>query len=139
MPKLVRMSISLEEPLAQRMEKLINDCGYANRSEFVRDLVRDRLVEEDWKAGNAEVIATITLVYDHHKRELSEKLTDIQHHHFANVLAATHLHLNENMCAEMIMVKGEPAKVKDLVYKLRQNRGVLHSGVAMSATGANLD
>jgi CopG family nickel-responsive transcriptional regulator len=135
---LVRLSLSIEEPLYLKLEKLVKENGYTNRSEFVRDLVRDRLVSDEWASGE-DVIGTITLIYEHGRRELSEKLTDLQHHHHGNVLAATHLHLSETLCAEMIMVRGATQDIKHLFDHMRKQRGVLHSGITMSSTGEKLN
>jgi CopG family transcriptional regulator, nickel-responsive regulator len=137
MGKLVRLSLSIEEELFDKLESLVDETGYKNRSEFIRDMIRDRLVSEEWGA-NDEVVATITLVYDHHRRELGEKLTGLQHHHHDIVLASTHVHLTHNICSEMIMVKGSSDSVKELSNKLRQQKGVLHAGVTMSTTGEKL-
>lgn len=137
MPKLVRLSLSIEEELFSKLETLVNKSGYKNRSEFIRDMIRDRLVSEEWGV-NDEVVGTITLIYDHHHRELGEKLVDCQHDHHDIVLASTHLHLTHNICSEMIMVKGSSERIKSLANKLRQQKGVLHGGVTMSSTGEQL-
>ena len=136
--KLIRLSLSIEEPLYKKLEKLVRDDGYSNRSEFVRDMVRDRLVSDEWAAGE-EVLSTITLVYDHSTRELNEKLMDIEHQSHKMVLASTHRHLSECICAEMIMVKGKPDQIKEFFNEMRKQRGVLHSGMTMSSTGEKLD
>lgn len=138
MSELIRLSLSIEKALFDKFEKLVEKHKYVNRSEFIRDMIRDRLVSEEWQ-GQHEVLGTITLIYDHHKRELSEKLTDLQHHHHNIVLASTHLHLTEEICAEMIMLKGKADAVSELTDKLRQQRGVLHASLTMSSTGINLD
>lgn len=138
MSELIRLSLSIENALFEKFEKLVEKHKYANRSEFIRDMIRDRLVTEEWQ-GEHEVLGTITLIYDHHKRELSEKLTDLQHHHHNMVLASTHLHLTKDICAEMIMLKGRADSVNELTDKLRQQRGVLHASLTMSSTGINLD
>jgi CopG family nickel-responsive transcriptional regulator len=136
--KLVRLSLSIEEALYKKLEKLVRDNGYSNRSEFVRDMIRERLVADEWAIGD-EVQGTITLVYDHNKRELNERLMDAEHQFYENVLASTHKHLNEYLCAEMIMVKGDPDIIKDLYNGLRKQRGVLHSGLTTSSTGEKLN
>jgi CopG family nickel-responsive transcriptional regulator len=138
MSDLVRISVSLEPDLAQQLEQLVRASRYTNRSEFVRDLVRQRLVEQEWAAARRTVIATITLVYNHHTRELSDRLVDIQHRHAAHILAATHVHLSHEMCAEMIMVRGKPALIRQLADELRQQRGVLHATVGTATTGEAL-
>ena len=138
MPDLVRISISLEKGLAHQLERLAGGSRYTNRSEFVRDLVRQRLVEQEWAAARRAVVATITLVYDHQARRLLDRLVDIQHHHAEQILASTHVHLSHEMCAEMIMVRGKPARIQRLVDEMRKQRGVLHASLSMATTGAAL-
>ena len=104
MSSLVRLSFSIEEKLLKKMERLLKKSRFTNRSEYIRDLIRARIVEAEWKR-DGEAIGTITLVYNHEQRQLSDKLTSIQHKHHHAVLATTHVHLDNHMCAEMIMVK----------------------------------
>jgi len=137
MSKLLRTSFSLEEPLLEQLELLVKKRGYQNRSEFIRDLIRDQLVESEW-ASDAEVVGTVTIIYDHHKRELSEKLTGLQHEHHQLVLAATHIHLSHHKCAEMIMLRGKAKDAMALADALRQQKGVLSAGLVMSSTGDQL-
>ena len=137
MSDLERLSFTIEKSLLRRMNRLMKKAGCGNRSEFIRDLVRSRLVEEEWKAGQ-EAIGTITVVFDHEKRQLSHKLTTVQHHHHDEILAATHIHLDAHMCAEMIMVRGEAALIEDLAEELRRQKGVLHVALSMSSTGKTL-
>ena len=135
MSELVRLSISLEKPLLERLERLVKASRYTNRSEFIRDFIRQRLVEQQWADGQQEVVGTITLVYTHHARQLADKLIDIQHEHHDHVMATTHVHLSHDLCAEMIMVRGSAARVRGVADQLRQQRGVLHAELAMSSTG----
>lgn len=137
MSGVARLSFSIEKPLLERLERLVEDSGYANRSEFIRDLIRGRLVEEEWRRDE-EAVGTITMVYNHHTRGLSEKLTDIQHHHHEVVLATTHVHLDRELCAEIVVVKGMSGAVKRLADRLRQQKGVLHASLSLSSTGKNL-
>lgn len=139
MSGLVRLSISLEKPLADRLEELVKGSRYSNRSEYIRDLIRQRLVEQQWADDGQEVIGTVTLVYDHHARQLTDKLMDIQHDHHELILATTHIHVSHDMCAEMIMVRGRAGQIRTIVDALRQQRGVLHAGLTMSSTGQTLD
>jgi len=131
------MSVSIEKPLFDRLEKLIADSDYINRSEFVRDLIRNYLVEEEWNT-NKVLLGTISLVYDHHARGLSEKLTHQQHHFAGTVLATTHVHLDEHLCAEMIMVSGRGKDIKALTDRLQREKGVLHAKLATGTTGKDL-
>jgi CopG family nickel-responsive transcriptional regulator len=138
MSELVRLSISLEKPLLRRLERLVKASRYTNRSEFIRDLIRQRLVEQQWTDEKQEVVGTVTLIYDHHARQLADKLIDIQHDHHDSILATTHVHLSHDLCGEMIMVRGSATLIRRLVDNLRQQRGVLHAELAMSSTGQAL-
>jgi CopG family nickel-responsive transcriptional regulator len=134
MSKLIRTSLSIEEDLLTELEKLTSESKYSNRSEFIRDLIRSAVVKKEWE-NDKEVVGTITLIFDHHKRELSNKLTKLQHNHHKEILASTHIHLDHHMCAEMIMVKGKASTINEIVNKLRQQIGVIHAGITMSSTG----
>ena len=138
MTDLARFSISIEEQLLNRLEGMVRKHKYSNRSEFVRDLLRERLVEEEWEA-NKEVVGTITLIYDHETRELSKKLTRLQHHHHDLVLASTHVHLDAHMCAEMVLTKGPAGEIREMADRLRQQKGVLHASLALGSTGQSLE
>ena len=137
MPEVVRLSFSLEKPLLAALERLTRLSRRANRSEFIRDLIRDRLVRQEW-ANNEEAVGTITLIYDHHSRRLSEKLTQLQHDHCQEILAATHIHLDEHRCAEMIMVRGRAGQIRRIAELLGQQKGALHSALSLSSTGRKL-
>jgi len=129
--------MAIEGPLLERLEEMVRKGNYGNRSEFIRDMLRDRLVEQEWE-GDEEVVGTVTLVYDHETRELSKKLTRLQHHHHDLVLASTHVHLDEHMCAEMILTKGKASEIREMTDLLRQQKGVLHAALSVSSTGKGL-
>ena len=137
MSNVMRLSLSLERRLFDRLEKLVADSGYHSRSGFVRDLIRDCLVQREWR-GNQVLLGTISLLYDHHKRGLSARLIHQQHHFSGAVLATTHVHLDERLCAEMIMVRGRGKDIKALVDRLRREEGVLHAKLATGSTGKRL-
>jgi CopG family nickel-responsive transcriptional regulator len=137
MADLHRFSFSIEKSLALQLEKMIKESHYENRSEFIRDLVRGKMVADEWET-DGEALGTITLLYDHHKRRLSEKLIEVQHHHAAQVLASTHVHMDERICAEMIMVKGKSADIRHLFDHMRQEKGVLHASLSLGTTGQKL-
>jgi CopG family transcriptional regulator, nickel-responsive regulator len=138
MSELVRISISLEAGLAEQLEMLAHASQYTNRSEFVRDLIRERVVEQEWADSGRAVVATITLVYDHHARELLDRLVEIQHRHAERILASTHVHLSHELCAEMIMVRGKAGQIRQLADEMRRERGVLHAALSMATTGEAL-
>jgi CopG family transcriptional regulator, nickel-responsive regulator len=137
MPKVERLTFSIEEPLCREFEKLVKDGGYTNRSEFVRDMIREQLVSRQWKKDE-ETLGTVTLVYNHHLRRVGEKLTDVQHHHHEQVLAATHVHLSHDLCAEVIIIRGKASEIQHIADELRQQKGVLHAALSMSTTGENI-
>ena len=137
MSNLLRLSMTIERPLYERLEKLRVDSGYSNRSEFVRDLVRDRLVEQEWEQDQ-QVVGTITMVYDHHQRLLTKKLTHEQHMHHDLVHSTTHVHLDHDTCLEVIIVSGTAGQVQDLHDRLRRQKGVYHATVSLSSTGKQL-
>ena len=137
MSDLERISVSIEKPLLRRLEKMIRGSRSSNRSEFIRDMIRERLVQQEWERDQ-EVVGTITLVYDHHVRLLNEKLTDLQHDHHGTILATTHVHLDKHICAEMIMLKGRAGEIRRIADLLRQQKGVFHAGLSISSTGRKL-
>lgn len=138
MSKLVRFSISLEQSLLSRLQRLVRKSRYTNRSEYIRDMIRGQLVEQEWADTQQVVVGTITLIYDHHARQLTDRLVDIQHEHHDQILATTHVHLSHHLCAEMIMLRGSAGAVRQLADRLRKQRGVLHAALAMSSTGERL-
>ena len=134
MPKLVRTGISLDETLLAEFDRIINQKGYASRSEAVRDLVRDLSVKTAI-ARNRIVVATLTLVYDHHQHRLSEQLIDAQHSYSGRVLATTHVHLGHRDCLEVIILKGRGEEVQKFADRLLSLRGVKHGKLVMTTQG----
>lgn len=130
MSDLMRLSLSIEPPLFEQLEERVAGSAHANRSEYIRDLIRERLAQEAWE-GDEEALGTITLVYDHHQRDLCARLTDLQHDASCHVLATTHVHLDHHRCAEMIMVTGRARCIKDLADAMRQIRGVHHAALSV--------
>ena len=134
---LVRVSFSIERTLQGRLERLAAESHYSNRSEFIRDMIRDRIVEREWESDR-EALGTLTILYDHRQRGLSDRITDLQHHQRSSILATTHVHLDEHLCAEMIMAQGKASRIREFADSIRQQKGVLHAAVAMSSTGKKL-
>ena len=133
-----RFSISMNQELLKKFDALIGEKGYPNRSEAVRDLVRNALVEERWADTNEKVAATVTLVYDHHTRELAERLAHIQHHHGALVVAATHIHLDNDNCLEVVILRGPAGRVRQLAELLVAQKGVKHGRAIHTTEGKDL-
>ncbi len=137
MSELERLSFTIEQSLSRKMEHLMRSGKFRNRSEFIRDLIRSRLVEGEWEQ-DGEALGTVTLIYDHHVRQLGDRLTDIQHAHHHEVLATTHVHLDHHVCAEMIMIKGRAKMIREMCDQMGQQKGVLHATLSMSSTGKKL-
>lgn len=137
MSNLIRFGIAMDEHLLEQFDALLKSKGYSNRSEAVRDLVRESLVSEQWQQCN-EAVASVTIVYDHHIRELPQKLTDIQHHYNTLILTTTHIHLDHDHCLEMIAVKGNTTEIKTFFDKIRGLKGVKHGGMVATTSGKDL-
>ncbi|NLW85353.1 MAG: nickel-responsive transcriptional regulator NikR [Planctomycetes bacterium] len=134
MSELVRFTVSIEQPLFEQLENLVESSEYANRSEFIRDLIRSKVVAQEWQTDKV-LLGTISILYDHHARGLSERLIHHQHHFCGSVMATTHVHLDEHLCAEMIMVRGRGKEISALVDRLGREKGVYHSSLAAGTTG----
>jgi len=136
--EIVRFGVSMEKNLLADFDGLISRKGYTNRSEALRDLVRDHLVEEEWKVEKKEMIGTITIVYNHHTWGLSGTLIELQHHFHNLIISTMHLHMDENNCLEVLVVKGMVDKIKSIADKLISTRGVKHGKLTMTTTGKEL-
>lgn len=119
-----RFSISLPKPLLVELDRRVIRQGYASRSEFVRDLIRERMVEDKWEAGAEGVVGVLTISYDHHQRGLNQKIIGIQHGRHVNILCSTHVHLDRNNCLETIIIRGRPREIEDLAIQCGGLRGV---------------
>ena len=134
---LVRFGVSIDQELLERFDRLVVQRGYTNRSEAIRDLIRERLVQEEWQRGE-EVVGVIILVYDHHVREIEAKITDIQHELYSHVLASMHVHLDHDRCLEVVAVRGEGERIAELAARLIGLRGVRHGRLTATTTGREL-
>jgi CopG family nickel-responsive transcriptional regulator len=134
MTKLTRFGVSIEKKLAVEFDNLIKKQNYPNRSEAIRDMIREQLVKKEWM-GKSEVAGTITLVYDHHKRDLLNSLVDIQHDYYHLIVANQHVHLDHDNCLEIIVVKGKPVELEGLANRLKSAKGVKHAQLTMTTTG----
>jgi CopG family nickel-responsive transcriptional regulator len=134
MPDMVRFSASLEKELLGKFDKYLNLRNISSRSEGIRDLVRKELVAEEW-VENKEVAGAITLIYDHHRRDLVNKLVNIQHDFGHLIVSTQHVHLDHHNCLEIIAVRGHANKAKQLYEHLGSTRGIKHVGFARATTG----
>ena len=137
MKKLVRFGVSLDRHLLDDFDRLIAGKNYTTRSEALRDLIRDNLVGQEWDE-NKDTVGTITLVYDHHVRDLTEKLTDIQHDYQRLILSAMHVHLDHAHCLEVLAVRGKGREIRKIADRLIATKGVKHGKLTMTTTGKGL-
>ena len=138
MGQTVRFGISLDEKLLASFDQLIEEKSYMNRSEAIRDLIRAALVEERSTSDEAESVGTVTLVYNHHVRDLSDKLTEHQHSHHDQIISALHVHLDAHNCLEVLVVRGKVREIKKIADELIGVKGVKHGKLVMTTTGADL-
>ena len=135
MEEIVRFGVSMDSGLLKQFDKYINQKGYANRSEAIRDLIRNNLVEEEWEVGTGETVGTITIIYNHHKRELTDTLTNIQHKYHASMISTMHVHLDSHHCLEVLVVKGKAREIKIIADRLIGTKGVMHGKLTTTTLG----
>ncbi len=138
MGELSRIGVAIDSDLLQKFDDLIAKRGYTNRSEAFRDLIRDELVEEAWESPDTKVVGTVSIVYDHHVRMLSERLTELQHEAFHHVLSTLHVHLDHDHCLEVVIMRGSAADVKRVADMLIATKGVKHGRLTITTSGAEL-
>ena len=135
---LTRFGVSIDNKLLDRFDKEIVSRGYNNRSEAIRDLIRNQLVELEWSDENYEVAGTLTLVYNHHTRGLSDLLTELQHSFHEMILSTMHVHLDHHNCLEILVIKGKAREAKEVADRLLSVKGVLHGKLTVTSTGKKL-
>ncbi len=138
MAELTRFGISMDARLLERFDDLIRRKGYVNRSEAIRDLVRNALVEDQWSRADEETVGTVTLVYDHHTRDLADKLTEHQHDHHESIISTLHVHLDHDHCLEVVVVRGKAGDVRRMADELIGTKGVKHGKLVTTTTGRDL-
>ncbi len=137
MSKITRFGVSLPDELLQRFDDEIGERGYQNRSEALRDLIREYIVRRDIDK-DTEVVGTLTLIYDHHVPELSARLNEIQHRQHENILANVHIHLDHHNCLEVILLQGRCSAIRRLADEMTGTRGVKHGKVTFTSSGKDL-
>jgi len=135
---MVRFGVSMSAGLLANLDDLLEKIGYTSRSEAIRDMVRSRLVEQEWADTGREVVGTITLVYSHEIRELTETLTALQHHYTAEIVSTTHIHLDAHNCLEVLIVRGRSRRVREIADRLISTRGVKHGRLTTTTTGKQM-
>lgn len=136
---LMRFSVAMPEDLLIRFDQLVARRGLAkNRSEVVRDLVRDALVEDECDSPGVEVVGTLTIVFDHHANDLQEKLHAIQHDYYESIVSTMHVHLDAHRCLETIVLRGETGLVQSITNLILGTKGVENGKLVLAATGKHL-
>ncbi|KPK63488.1 nickel-responsive regulator [candidate division WOR_3 bacterium SM23_42] len=134
----VRFGVSMSKDLLKTFDQLIKATGYRNRSEAIRDLIRERLVKQEWQLTNKETVGTITLVYSHDVHELTEVLTALQHKYHKQIISTMHIHLDKHNCLEVLVVKGKGKQIKRIADRLMSTKGVKHGKLTTTTTGRRL-
>lgn len=139
MPEIIRFGVSLDTQLLEKFDALNSEKGYKNRSEAIRDLIRNELVEQEWTGDeNGETVGVFSLVYDHHRNEISQELNHIQHESLELIVSTTHVHVDFHNCLEVIILRGSSRKIREVTNRLGSTRGVKHGKLIMTSTGSGL-
>lgn len=128
----------MESSLLEKFDRLNEQTGYKNRSEAIRDLIREKLVNEEWRSSEQETVGVFSLIYDHHQRELNKTLTSIQHNHLDVIVSSTHIHIDRHNCLEVIILRGKADVIKKITNEIASTKGVKHGALNMTSTGSNL-
>jgi CopG family nickel-responsive transcriptional regulator len=131
---LMRFGVSMEQSLLKEFDSLCKEKGYSTRSEAIRDMIRNLLVEKEIGHENTEGVGTLTLVYNHHQRELEEKLTDYQHRHLESIISTIHVHLTHHLCLEVMLLKGKTKAIKAIADGLIAAKGVRQGKLVLTTT-----
>jgi CopG family nickel-responsive transcriptional regulator len=129
-----RFSVSLPNSLLAELDRRVVQRGYSSRSEFVRDLIRARMVEDRWEAGAEDVVGVLTIGYDHHQRGLLQKIVDLHHSQYVHILCTTHVHLDRHNCLETVIIKGRPGEIERIAGSSAGLRGVRFAELTKAAT-----
>jgi len=135
---LIRFGISIHEDLLERFDQQIVNRGYHNRSEAIRDLIRNHMVEVEWSDEHEEVAGTLTLVYNHHVKGLTDLLTELQHSYHDLIISTMHVHLDEHNCLEILVIKGKVKDAREVASRILGVKGVLHGKLSITSTGKKL-
>lgn len=130
--KVIRFGVSIEPDLIKKFDSIIKKEGYANRSEAIRDLIRKNLIREKNKDLNAEAIGTLTMIYDHHTGNLTNRLLDLQHDHTKEILTTTHIHIDRHNCLEVLVLKGKMGDIQKLADNIKALKGIKHGELVMT-------
>lgn len=139
MERIVRFSTTIAPKSLERFDEILEERGYANRSEGIRDLIRNFIVASEWETEDGEAVGSLTLLYDHDVRGVSDKLVELQHTHHTSILSSMHVHLDEHNCLEVLIIRGKAKEIKKISDALIASRGVKHGKLVMTSTGKELE
>ncbi len=128
-----RFGVSVPSDLMEKFDRKIEEKMYTNRSEAIRDLIRGFLVEEKWKESDEEVYGSLTLIYDHERKGIADKLTELQHQDHTHIVSTMHIHLDKHNCMETMAIKGKPQDIRKIADKLKSTKGVKHGKLMMTS------
>ncbi len=134
----VRFGVSVPEELLEKFDRIIKEKGYVNRSEAIRDMMRDFIVRHEWETGDAEVAGTITMLYNHDEADVVKELLDLQHDYLEEIISSIHVHMDLHNCLEVVIVKGKASRIKEIADRLLSLKGVKHGKLVMTGTGREL-
>ena len=132
MEKITRFGVSIEPDLLKKFDKVIEKKGYRNRSEAIRDIIRENLIVEKTEDPNSEAIGTLTMIYDHHAGNLTNRLLDLQHHHHKEILTTTHIHVDHDNCLEVLVLKGKTRNIQKLADNIKSLKGIKHGELVIT-------
>jgi len=138
MGRTIRFGVSLDSELLEKFDDLCEERCYQTRSEAIRDLIRNTLVQQEWEQDDKELAGTLTLVYDHHKSDLAQRLTEIQHDAHDMIITSMHVHLDHDNCLEVLVLKGSGAKIRALAQRLTSTKGAKHGKLNLTTTGQDI-
>lgn len=136
---IVRFGVSIEEKLLTKFDSYITDKGYVNRSEAIRDLIRNMLVSQQIENPEMESFGTLTIIYNHHHGEISDRLNHVQHEYFQNIVSTTHIHLDSHNCLEVLILKGKAGHLNTLADLILSMKNVKHGKFVIASTETDLD
>jgi len=136
--KVVRFGVSVPEELLEKFDRIIEEKGYVNRSEAIRDLMRDFIIRHEWETGDTEVAGTITMLYNHDEADVVKELLDLQHEYLDEIVSSIHVHMDEHNCLEVVIVQGKASRIKEIADRLLSLKGVKHGKLVMTGTGKEL-
>lgn len=132
MENITRFGVSIEPTLLKKFDKIIKKKGYTNRSEAIRDIIREKLIEEKYNNFKVKSIATLTILYDHHIGSLTDKLLDLQHKNTEEILVTSHIHIDHKNCLEVIVLKGLTLNIIELANKIKALKGIKHGELVIT-------